>query len=585
MKREKPGRKKSGPKAKKRKKRAVSRRPSARRDREQKKPKTAYFCMEYGLDENFPIYSGGLGILAGDVLKSAKDEDYPIVGLGLLWRQGYTRQKINDEGYPVDSYPRNDHIYDLVEDTEKEVVVKIRGEKVYCQIYKTDKYDNAELYLLDTNHPENEGGNKWITGQLYGWFSEERIAQEIVLGIGGVRALRKLNIDVDVYHFNEGHAALAGTELIGEKRQRGMDFSEALEKTREEVVFTTHTPVEQGNEEHSLKTLEYMGAFNELSLDEMVQIGGAPFNMTVAGLRLSSKANGVSELHGQTARDMWEDVSDRAPIVSITNGVHQDSWVDDRIIKAASNDEKKLFSIHQDIKAELLEFIEKRKGNAPDLDKLLIGFARRAAPYKRAPLIFTDEEKIGPYLEKGKIQIVFAGKAHPLDDKGKDIVARLVEMSEKYEDSVFFLENYDMEIGRLLTRGVDVWLNNPRRPLEASGTSGMKAAMNGIPNLSILDGWWPEACEHGVNGWQFGEGVEKETPEEQDRHDLKALYRVLLNEVLPTYYENRQEWQDIMKASIESVYDEFSGAGMIENYYEKLYARRSRKQAERVNIL
>ena len=557
---------------------------SSKCKKKKEKPKVAYFCMEFGLDEELPIYAGGLGILAGDILKGADEGEYPVIGIGLLWRQGYTRQKIDENGRPVDSYPRNDHIYDIVEDTGKEVTVNIRDEKVYCKIYKTTDYENATLYLLDTNHPDNEGGNKWITGQLYGWFNEERIAQEMVLGIGGIRALRELDIDVDVYHFNEGHAALAGTELIQEKMEKGQNFSRALTSTREEVVFTTHTPVEQGNEEHRLKILNYMGAFNGLSFEQMVQIGGAPFNMTVAGLRLSSVANGVSQLHGKTAKNMWKKVNDRAPIIAITNGVHQSSWVDERIVSAYQKGEE-LLPVHQDIKSELIDFVSAKTGQSLDADKLLIGFARRAAPYKRAPLIFTDEDKIATYLQEGEIQIIFSGKAHPLDDNGKEIVETLVKMSEKYPESVVFLENYDMEIGRQLTRGVDVWLNNPRRPKEASGTSGMKAAMNGVLNLSILDGWWPEACEHGVNGWQFGDGFEAETVKKQDEHDIKTLYKVLLNEVLPVYYEDKDKWENMMNNSISSTYNKFSADDMLADYFKQMYSQEKRKNKGRINVL
>lgn len=542
--------------------------------------KVAYFCMEYGLDENLPIYAGGLGILAGDVLKAAKENEYPLIGIGLLWRQGYTNQIIGDDDRPVDTYPRNDHIYDLVEDTGKEITVSIKNKEVICKIYKLDCYDNSELYLLDTNHPDNDGEAKWITGQLYGWFSEERIAQEIVLGIGGIKAMRELDLDIDVYHFNEGHAALAATELIKEKRAKGATFEEALEDVREEVVFTTHTPVPQGNEEHSLKTLEYMGAFNGLTIDQMVRIGGAPFNMTVAGLRLSSVANGVAQLHGETANKMWEDVDDRAPIKAITNGVHLNTWVDQRMIDAYK-DKGDLWSTHQEIKSELIDFVADKTGTELDEDKLLIGFARRAAPYKRADLIFSDLEKIRPYFEKGEIQIIFSGKAHPLDDTGKELVEILVEMTKEFPDSVVFLEDYDMEIGRMLTRGVDVWLNNPRRPKEASGTSGMKAAMNGILNVSILDGWWPEACEHGVNGWQFGDAFESEDVEEQDKHDLEALYEVLLEEVLPTYYDKKDKWKKMMRESIASTLERFNAKVMIENYYQMMYSKKVRNNADR----
>jgi starch phosphorylase len=289
--------------------------------------------------------------------------------------------------------------------------------------------------------------------------------------------------------------------------------------------------------------------------------------MTVAGLHLSRIANGVAKLHGETARKMWVHVQDAAPIIAITNGVHTGTWVDPRI-QTAIDDDEALWNAHSEIKNECIEFVKKRTGVQLDANALLVGFARRAAPYKRSDLIFTDPDVIEPLLHAGKIQIIFSGKAHPMDETGKEIVANLVKMMKKYPKSVVFLENYDISIGRMLTRGTDVWLNNPRRPLEASGTSGMKAAMNGILNLSTLDGWWPEACEHGVNGWQFGNGYEGDG---QDEHDLKSLYRVLLNEVVPTYYENRQKWVEMMRASIQSTDQAFSASRMVEEYYELMY--------------
>lgn len=531
-----------------------------------KEPLVAYFCMEYGLASEMKIYAGGLGILAGDILKAAYDLKKPMIGIGILWRQGYTSQRIGDDGRPYDAYHNNDYMYDLLEDTGLTVSVRIKDEDIVCKVWKLDRYNNAPLYLLDTNHKDNS--NKWITGQLYGWFKEERIAQEMVLGIGGVRLIRKLGLDVDVYHFNEGHAVFAGIELIREKMAAGFSFEKALKEVRKKIVFTTHTPVKEGNEEHSLDSIRYMGGFNGLTLEEMVQIGGAPFNMTVAGLRLSRLANAVAELHGQTARKMWRSVKGAAAIKAITNGVHHGTWVDERIYSAYRNGEK-LWPVHQVLKEELIDFIQKRTGVFLKKDKLLIGFARRAAPYKRSDFIFREPGIIGPYLEKGEIQIVFSGKAHPLDDVGKEIVANLVKMSRVYPDSVVFLEDYDMEIGRYLTRGVDLWLNNPRRPQEASGTSGMKAAMNGVLNLSTLDGWWPEACEDGVNGWQFGDGYQGRN---QDNHDLKALYDVLLNKVLPVYYHNKEKWEEMMKASIESTYERFSAANMLERYYSEIYS-------------
>lgn len=403
-------------------------------------PQVAYFCMEYGLESNFKIYAGGLGILAGDYLKAAKDMKLPVIGIGILWKQGYTRQVISEDRRPIDSYPV--YRYDFLEDTGVKVKVKIRGRDVYCRVWMVDQFANAPLFLLDTDLPENE--DPWITGQLYGWFAEERIAQEMVLGIGGVRAIRALELDIDIFHFNEGHAVFAGLELIREKmEEEGMSFHEAWEATREEVVFTTHTPVIEGNEEHPHALLQYMGAGQNLSLEEMVEIGGAPFNMTVAGLRLSYISNGVSKLHSRTANKMWEDVSNRSEIIGITNGVHRPTWVSEEIISSLDDGEK-LWQIHQKLKEELINFVEGRSGRRLRFDSLLIGFARRAAPYKRGDFIFTDEEKIAPLLREGKMQLIFSGKAHPLDDTGKEIVARQVGFADKYPESVIFLEDYDM---------------------------------------------------------------------------------------------------------------------------------------------
>lgn len=529
------------------------------------RPAVAYFCMEYGLHTDFKIYAGGLGILAGDHLKAAHDQDAPLVGIGLLWRQGYTKQLIGEDGRPYDAYPCYE--YDFLRDTGVTVTVNIRGRDVCAKVRLVDRFGNAPLYLLDTNVPEND--DQWITGQLYGWFAEERIAQEMILGIGGLRALRALGIETDVYHFNEGHAVFAGIELIRERMQTGMDFEAAYTATKNEIVFTTHTPVKEGNEAHSHDLLQYMGAYNGLTRAQMELLGGDPFNMTVAGLHLARIANGVSVLHAATAQRMWESVDDRPPIIAITNGVHRKTWVDKRIHKACT-ESGDLWGAHMAAKEELIIDVERRSGQRLSPNVLLIGFARRAVPYKRSDLIFRRPEIIDPLLREGKIQIIFAGKAHPLDDSGKETVARLVEISRQYPQSVVFLEDYDMAIGRLLTRGCDLWLNNPRRPLEASGTSGMKAAMNGVLNLSILDGWWPEGCVHGENGWQFG--ADGEGPE-QDTADAEELYAVLLDEVLPTYYERREEWITMMHSSIEMAGERFSAARMLNEYYALIYAR------------
>ena len=525
-------------------------------------PKVAYFCMEYGLNHEFPIYSGGLGILAGDHLKSAGDLKVPLVAVGILWRQGYTEQRIGPDGRPYDIF--TDHSYDFLEDTGVKVNVTVRGNQVTCKVWKTEHFGNVPLYLLDTNLPENE--EPWITDRLYSGSGDDRIAQEIVLGIGGIRALRALGILPDVYHFNEGHAVLAGIELIREKMTQGLDFKAAWEKTRQEIVFTTHTPVPAGNESHTLAALEYVGAFNGLTAEQMKAIGGNPFNMTVAGLRLSRLANAVAQLHGKTACKMWANVKDAAPIIAITNGVHPGTW-QNPAIRQAFADGASLWEPHQKAKRLLIQEIEKQTGVKLHEDKLLIGFARRAAAYKRADLIFRNESIIKPLLEQGQIQLVFSGKAHPQDGIGKDLVARTVAMAKRYPKSVVFIENYDMRIGRLLTQGCDVWLNNPQRPLEACGTSGMKAAMNGVLNLSILDGWWPEGCEHGVNGWQIGNAYEGPG---QDENDLKSLYQTLTKEVLPTYYGQKDMWERMMRASIK-MSEYFSSHRMVEEYYERLY--------------
>ncbi|NLJ40854.1 MAG: alpha-glucan family phosphorylase [Clostridiales bacterium] len=529
-----------------------------------KLPSVAYFCMEFGLHEDFKIYSGGLGILAGDILKEALDGNYPMVGVGILWRQGYTEQFIDTKGKPYDCF--HEYNYDFLEDTGVIVKVKIRGEQVKAKVWLCTQYGNAPLYLLDTNLPDNNA--PLLTGQLYGWFSEERVAQEMLLSIGGLKALKALGIEPDIYHFNDSHPVLAGIELIRQKMDDGeLDFEEAWEKTREQIVFTTHTPVVAGNETHDHGLLKYMGAYNGLTHGQMLKLGGDPFSMTAAGLRLSKKANAVSELHCKTANKMWEDITNASEIIPITNGVHNGTWQDSGIREAFEKGED-LMIPHLKAKGELIEEIYRRNGIRLSDDALTIGFGRRAAPYKRSDLIFTKREKIEPLFAEGKLQIIFSGKAHPNDLEGKKIVSNLYAMSQRYPQNVIFIQNYDMQIGRLLTSGCDVWLNNPIRPMEASGTSGMKAAMNGVLNLSVLDGWWPEGCIHGINGWQIGDGYEGK---EHDRIDSESLYKVLLEEVIPTFYDNPAKWQEMMRASIEMSQWKFSAARMVEDYYKLMY--------------
>ncbi len=527
-------------------------------------PRVAYFCMEFGLNASLRIYAGGLGILAGDILKAAGDEGRPMVGIGILWRQDYTAQFIDENGRPYDTY--HEYRYDFLEDTGITVSVPIREDQVRVKVWKCTAFGNAPLYLLDAYVPDNPGW--YLTGQLYGWFEEERLAQEMILGVGGVRALQALGINVDVYHFNDSHAVFAGVELIHQQMNGGVRFEDALRSVKQHIVFTTHTPVVAGNEVHGHRLLQYMSCYDGLTYDQIIRLGGDPFSMTAAGLRLSKRANAVSQLHGHTAREMWKSVPGGSDILSITNGVHNGTWQDSnmREVSASGGD---LWVTHQQLKRTMLDEIARRNGVRLDENVLTIGFARRATPYKRSDLIFSDREIIGDLLRNHKVQIVLSGKAHPNDMNGKATITNIVRIAKEFPDSVVFLQNYDMEVGKLLTRGCDVWLNNPVRPMEASGTSGMKAAMNGVLNLSTLDGWWPEACKHGVNGWQFGGGYEGR---DCNSVDCASLYDVLRGDVIPTYYDRRSTWVDMMRNSIEMSAWQFSAARMLKEYYDKMYA-------------
>lgn len=521
-------------------------------------PVVAYFCMEYGLHESFPIYSGGLGILAGDYIKAAHDLRAPMVAVGLLYERGYCVQRIGADGRPYEEYPGFDTAF--LEDTQVRVRVRIRGREVPLRVWVTDRYGHIPLYLLEPTQQED----RWITHRLYEAGTDTRIAQEMVLGIGGVRALGWLGLQVHTYHFNEGHAVFAGLERIAELMESGLQFPDAWARVRQQTVFTTHTPVKAGNEEHALADLRRMGACLQLSGAEMRAIGGDPFNMTVAGLRLSRAANAVAQLHGETSREMWKDVSNACPIGAITNGVHVPTWQAPSI-REAGGDPDKLLKAHLALKAELIAEVQRRQGVTLPPDALLVGFARRAAGYKRSDLILRDEARLAKLLEHHHVRVLFAGKAHPDDANGRNIVARLVQGARKHPGQVVFLENYDMALGRALTRGCDVWLNNPIRPLEASGTSGMKAAMNGVPNVSILDGWWPEACVDGVNGFAIGRGEPGD-----DVRDLHELYDTFEKRVIPAFAD-RKKWARIMAESVRSTQDAFSCERMLREYFAQLY--------------
>jgi starch phosphorylase len=441
------------------------------------------------------------------------------------------------------------------------VRVRVRGKEIAVRVWVTERHGHIPLYLLEPLKRED----RWITHRLYEAGTDTRIAQELLLGIGGVRALGWLGLEVHTYHFNEGHAVFGGLERIAELMESGLQFPEAWLRVREQTVFTTHTPVLAGNEQHALADLRRMGACLQLSGGEMRAIGGEPFSMTVAGLRLSRAANAVSKLHGETARTMWKDVSGACEIGAITNGVHVPTWQAPEVADAGA-DPGKLWDAHVRLKAQLLAELRRRHGVALEPDALIVGFARRAAGYKRSDLLLRDEARLEALLGKHHVRVLFAGKAHPDDTNGHNIVARLVLGARRHPGQVLFLENYDMALGRLLTRGCDVWLNNPVRPLEASGTSGMKAAMNGVLNVSILDGWWDEACVDGVNGFAVGDRDSGD-----DLKDLNALYDTLEKRVLPAWAD-RTKWTRMMVASVKMSREGFSAERMLREYFTTLYA-------------
>ena len=525
----------------------------------------AYFCMEYGLDASLPIYSGGLGVLAGDILKAAHDAGRNLLGIGVMWDEGYCVQCTTPEGLVENTWvktPRNSLL-----PLEVEVSVAIEGEDVSLRAFEVHGFGNARLLLLEPKSPKHQH----LTRRLYAGNSKMRIAQELILGVGGIRLLRALGLSTETYHFNEGHALFAGFELIREKMALGLTYQQSLQSSRNEIVFTTHTPVKAGNEVHCVETLLESGVgLGIMGKKELEDLGGSPFEMTVAALRMSRKANAVAQLHGRTASQMWAHVESSAPIIPITNGIHLSTWQDERMRewRKHSPDTNTLASISNVMKRELLAFIDSRTGPTLSEDRLLIGFARRAATYKRADLILEDIAWLEPHLHSGRIQIVFSGKAHPEDMQGRAMIERVTRVARAYPESIVFLDNYDMHVGRMMTRGVDVWLNNPRRPNEASGTSGMKAASNGVLNLSVLDGWWDEGCRHGENGWQFGDAYQGE---QQDTHDGHALRMALSDYVLPTYYDKPDLWVAMQQAAIETACHRFSAKSMVDTYYEKLY--------------
>jgi starch phosphorylase len=594
----------------------------------------AYFSAEFGLHESLPIYSGGLGILAGDHIKEASDLDLPLVAVGFIYPQGYFRQRLDHSGWQEALYSKMSFADiparpALTPDGNEVVVdVELPGRTIYAKVYHL-QIGRMSLYLLDTDIHPNSPADRDLSARLYSGDHELRVAQELVLGVGGVRALRQMGIAPAVWHMNEGHSAFLVLELAREYVAQGVPFMQAFDMVRDQAVFTTHTPVPAGNDAFSLDLIDkYFAKFWDqlgISRDAFMNIAmqqqswGPSFAMTVLALRLSEMHNGVSKLHGQVARSMWQWLypgksNDEVPITSVTNGIHTSSWLAptmrnlfDRTLGAdwyehldnpatwqalKSSDDGEFWQARLSLKRTLVEFVRERLAQRhtrlgfppvawPMFDDtiLTIGFARRFATYKRATLLFKDADRLKAILNNPArpIQMVFAGKAHPADEPGKHFIQDVYRRSQEpgFAGRIIFLEEYDMCVARALVQGVDVWLNTPRRPYEASGTSGQKASLNGIPNLSILDGWWPEAYD-GTNGWAIGTEQEYDNLDAQDWDDAQHLYQLLENEVAPAYYDRdasgvSARWVAIAKAAIMTCAPKFSTQRMLKEYVNRLY--------------
>jgi glycogen phosphorylase len=599
-----------------------------------------YFSLEFGLHESLPLYSGGLGILAGDHLKSASDLGLPLVGVGLAYQSGYFRQYLNHDGWQMEEYPVND-FYNMsmqrVLDPDGEPVtveVTYPGRTVTARIWKIQVGRNP-LLLLDTNLPQNLPEDRDLTSRLYGGDTDMRIRQEILLGIGGLRALVALDKTPTVCHLNEGHSAFLALERIAMLMEKqGLTYDAAFEMVRAANVFTTHTPVPAGNDHFQPDLVRtYLPRMAErlgLGMDGLLALGrqnpnnkNETFCMTVLALRLSRFANGVSELHGHVSREMWQQVwpgvpKEEIPISYVTNGIHTRSWLCSEIARLYDRylgprwfeeptnktlwdrvdqiPDSELWRSHERMRERLVGFVRRRLGEqlsargvnqmwvrgaseVLDPEALTIGFARRFATYKRAALLLRDPARLSKILNDPErpVQLIFAGKAHPKDHPGKEIIRQLVHLAQQpeFRNRIAFVEDYNIEVARYMVQGVDVWLNTPRRPLEASGTSGMKVPPNGGINLSILDGWWCEGYQQD-NGWAIGAGEDYDDEEYQDEVESTALYDLLENEIVPTYYDRGsddvpREWTRIMKNSMRTVNSEFNTNRMVEEYTNRFY--------------
>ena len=599
----------------------------------------AYFSMEFGVHETLPIYSGGLGVLAGDYLKESSDLGLPMVGLGLMYAEGYFSQRISEDGWQEsDNNMLNFEelpVLQVLDGSEKPLAISVSfpDRTVTAHIWEL-RVGRVPLYLLDTDLDENTPADRNLTLRLYYSDLELRIAQEILLGVGGVRALRALGYDPIVWHMNEGHAAFLTLERARELVVKGLPFEQAITETRSGNIFTTHTPVPAGNDEFPLwlvdKNLSNFWPELGLSRDQFIDLArhpqswGETFSMPILALRNSDGRNGVSELHGRVSRRMWkflwpevENVED-VPITSVTNGVHTATWLARRVrvlldkhlgenwlehvddpetwIRLDAISDRELWETRIHLKRKLVLYIMDRtrqiwmnggyhpvqaiaSGIMLDPYVLTIGFARRFATYKRADLVFHDLDRLLEIVNRPNraVQIIFAGKAHPADEPGKMLIQEVYRIVKKAENGgrLVFLEDYDMNLARYLVQGVDVWMNNPRRPNEASGTSGMKAALNGALNFSVLDGWWREAY-NGSNGWPIGPDADLDT-EVDDETDANSLYDTLENQIVPLYYNERNidnvpvDWMAMVKESMRTITSQFSTRRMLKEYIERLY--------------
>lgn len=553
----------------------------------------AYFSMEIALEEGIPTYSGGLGILAGDTLRAAADLNLPLAAISLLYRKGYFYQELNSEGIQSER-PVEWIVSDFLQELPNRIEISIEGRKIQVRAWQYNVQGkcgyNIPVYLLDTDLPENSKWDRTLNHFLYGGDQYYRFCQELVLGIGGVRMLRALGYDqIRRFHMNEGHASLLTLELLDEAAQRAgkkLFTHEEVELVRKQCIFTTHTPVIAGHDKFPLDMVEKVLQRKEIfSMKEIFCCEGV-LNMTYLALNLSHYVNGVAKRHGEISRLMFA----KYTIDSITNGVYAPAWVSpsfqklyDRHIpgwqednfslrSALSIPKSEIWEAHFTEKKKLIEYVNRETNEGMDLDILTIGFARRSATYKRGSLLFHDLKRLTELVSKtGSIQVIFAGKAHPQDQPGKDIIKYIFQAKEqlKHFIKIVYLENYGIEIAQKMIAGVDIWLNTPKTPMEASGTSGMKAALNGIPMLSIRDGWWIEGCIEGITGWTIGEKQTDETAN-TDAADASALYDKLENIVIPTFYD-RDRFIEIMRHCISLNGSFFNTQRMIQQYVTKAY--------------